>query len=442
MKIAWFTPFSNDSAIGKYSQSITNELIKKCDVDLWLSTSCTDIHSTELKIFYYRPDDDLSKKLKDYDFIVYNMGNNLPFHRDIYEASNKVRGIVILHDFVMQHFFAAYYQSNGNRDAYVCEMERLYGADCKDIANDSINGKKTPLWETDKMMDYPFFEKAIEGAHGIVVHSGFHAERVKKRFLVPVSVIYHPFYSYSDAINNNHLRRTDIGIPEDKILILTVGHVNPNKRVDKVIEVLGKHKELAERVIYVIVGPYNHQRYYSELQSIIERYNLNSVVRFAGYQPDDVLHAYLMNADIVVNLRYPTTEGAPWSLIEQLYFGRPLIVNNTGFYSELPDSCVLKVDVDEKEEENLYYALRNLINDGDLRKRIGMQGRQFANENFTPQRYCENFIEFLKKVKYWMPVLKLIDTVSMELSLMGVSDSVIVDVIAGEIYSLVKEVEI
>lgn len=439
MKIAWFTPFSKDSAIGKYSQSITNELTKRCDVDLWLSTSCTDTLPTKLKIFYYYPDEDLSTKLRDYDFIVYNIGNNLPFHKDIYEASYKVRGIIISHDFVMQHFFAAYYQFKGNKLAYVYDMERLYGTSCRDITSDSINGKKLPpLWETDEVVKYPFFEKAIEGALGVVVHSRFHADRARQMFLGPVEVIYHPFYSYSDTINKSYLKRIDMGIPEDKILILTTGHVNPNKRIDKVLNVLGEHKDLAERVIYVIVGPYNHQKYYSELQSIIERHNLSSVVRFLGYQPDDVLYAYLMNADIVVNLRYPTTEGASGSLIEQLYFGKPVIVNNTGFYSELPDSCVLKVDVDEKEEENLYLALRNLSYDGDLRKRIGMQGKQFATENFTSQRYCEKFMEFLEKVQYWRPTLKLIDRVSMELSLMGVTeDAKIVDGIAKEIYRLV-----
>lgn len=438
MKIAWFTPFSKNSAIGKYSQSITNELIKECEVDLWLSATDVDPLFTELKIFYYSRED-LLDKLKGYDFIIYNMGNYLPFHKDIYEASNKIKGVVILHDFVMHHFFAAYYLHKGSKEAYINDIEKLYGMNIRDIALASINGKRTPLWETEEVIEYPFFEKAIEGAIGVVTHSQFHADKVRQKFLGPVDVIYHPFYSYSSSIANNPLKKADLGIPEDKILIISVGHVNPNKRIDKVIEVLGKHKDLAEKVIYVIVGPYNHQRYYSELKSIIERYNLYSIVRFLGYQPDDLLNAYLMNADVAVNLRYPTIEGAPGSLIEQLYFGKPIIVNNTGFYSEIPDACVIKVNVDEMEEENLYHALKNLVYDRDLRKRIGLKARQFATENFTPKRYCENFIKFLKRVGYWKPVLKLIDRISTELSLMGVTeDAKIVCNIAEEIYRLTK----
>lgn len=439
MRIAWFTPFSKNSAIGKYSQSITNELIKECEIDLWLSNTSNPL-PTELKIFYYQESEDLSAKLKGYDFVIYNIGNNLEFHNDIYEASNKVKGIVILHDFIMQHFFAAYYLRLGNKQAYVDDMERLYGIRGRDIAFDSINNKRKPFWETDEVSEYPFFEKAIEGAIGVVTHSQFHADKVRQKFLGPVDVIYHPFYSYSEMVAESHIKKYDLGIPEDKMLIVSIGHVNPNKRIDKVISTLGEQKDIAQKVIYVIIGPHNHLEYYSKLKTLVERYNLHNNIVFLGYQPDEVLYAYLSNADVVVNLRYPITEGAPWSLIEQMYFAKAIIVNNKGFYAELPDDCVVKIDVDEKEQVNLYNALTKLINDEMARSDIGIRAKQFASENFTPQKYCQRFTGFLKKIKGWMPIVNLFDKISVELSMMGVmDDSPIVDAASKEIYGILPK---
>lgn len=437
MKIAWFTPFSENSAIGRYSRSITSELIKNCDVDIWTSESDKRLHETNLKILYYNSNDDLSKRLEGYDFVIYNVGNNLEFHKDIYETSSRVKGIVILHDFIMQHFFAAYYFRLGNKQAYVDEMERLYGIRGRDIALDSINNKRKPLWETDEVLEYPFFEKAIEGAIAVVVHSQFHADKVRQKFPGHVDVIYHPFYSYSEMAAESHIKKYDLGIPEDKMLIVSIGHVNPNKRIDKVISILGEHKDIAEKVLYLIIGPYNHRQYYSQLQSLIERYNLQNIVKFLGYQPDDVLYAYLKNADILINLRYPNTEGASWSLIEQMHFSRAIVVNNTGFYAEIPSDCVIKIDLGEREEGDLANALKSLSSSESLRREIGMRAKQFASENFTSQKYCEGFIKFLNIVKGWLPIINLVDKIGSELSVMGVKDdSPIVDVVSKEIYEM------
>jgi hypothetical protein len=47
--------------------------------------------------------------LKTYDVIVYNMGNNAEFHAGIYEVMQRYPGIIILHDYVLHHFFAGYW---------------------------------------------------------------------------------------------------------------------------------------------------------------------------------------------------------------------------------------------------------------------------------------------------------------------------------------------
>lgn len=438
MRIAWFTPFTRNSAIGKYSQVVTDGLSKSCEVDIWSSES-DNLLSTGLKVVHYQPNDDL-QILKNYDYIIYNIGDTVVFHKTIFDISRKIKGIVILHDLVMHHFFVMYYiHIKNDPDAYINEMAMLYGAKGRNAAVESIDKKHAPIWETDEVMDYPFFEKTIEGAVGVIVHSKYLADRVEPKFLGPVDVIYSPFYSYDSLKGYLNTNRSDLGLPLDKVIIVTVGHVNPNKRIDKVIEILGEERELAEKVLYIIIGPYEKDSsYFSHIMSIVKKYCLENVVRFLGFQSEEKLRAYLSKADMFINLRYPAMEGASWSLIEELYFGKPVVVINTGFYREIPDDCVVKIDP-LNENINLHRSLRKLIYDKHMREEIGIKGQKFAFENFNVDRYCDGLFKFLNNVQDSKPMLNLVDKVGKELGLMGASDDMgVIDKAAREIYMMFK----
>ena len=436
MKVAWFTPFSIKSAIGKYSQIITEELIKYCDVDLWLAED-NNLLATDLQIIKYTSETVNAADLANYDLLFFNIGNYLYFHKEIYEISKKFKGVVILHDFVMHHFFTGYYfECKKNPMKYVTEMERLYGESGKLIAEASISGKNLPVWETDEVADFPFFEKAIEGALAVITHSFFHADKVRKQFSEPIETLYFPFRQNKKIENYDASEeRKKLGIADGKLLLLTVGDVNPNKRVDKVLEALGKMKEAAEQVVYIIIGQNNHHKQYlARLRDLIDKYALHDVVKMLGYQPDDTLNAYMANADVFINLRYPATEGASWSLVEQLYFGKPIIVTDTGFYGELPSDCLIKIRPSH-EDPDLSKVLETLIRDENLRARFGSNGRRYAMKNFNVEKYCQELLFFAKCLTTSRPTMKLIQKVADEFFAMGVYDDMnVVDNVSKEIY--------
>jgi glycosyltransferase involved in cell wall biosynthesis len=439
MKIAWFTPFSQNSAIGKYSQSITEELIKYSEVELWVPSGEGTLLDTNLKIIPFTSDDIQISKLDSYDCIVYNIGDHLGFHEGIYEVSKRIKGLVILHDFVMHHFFAGYYLVKlKDENAYIREMKKFYGVEGQNVAIDSLNGRREHIWETDSVIKYPLFEKAIEGSLGVIVHSRFLAEEVKKDYLGPVAMIYHPFYR--DTKNMfRQLEKVSPSGHQDQILMVTIGNVNPNKRIDKVISTIGKNSDLASKVNYVVIGQYEHDSsYFSLLQSLLAKYSLQNRVKFLGFQPDEILNSYLKRADLCLNLRFPAMEGASWSLIEQLSFGKSVLVTDTGFYSEIPDECVVKINPD-REDEELTIMLEKLISDKNLRDKIGTRGREFAIENFSASKYCKNFLNFLEDVRGYRPLLDLTDRVGLELNRFKATERMATtDVVANEIYKIFK----
>src|SRR5260221_9075218 len=151
MRIAWFTPFSTKSAIGKCSQGITDQLSKNCEVDLWLFET-ENLLDTNLKKITFDCEKITSADLQDYDLLVYNMGNYLYFHLDIYRMAQRFKGVVILHDFIMHNFFTGYYFEFEKRpEHYIMEMERFYGQSGKQIAECSLDGKCPPIWSSEEV---------------------------------------------------------------------------------------------------------------------------------------------------------------------------------------------------------------------------------------------------------------------------------------------------
>ena len=92
--------------------------------------------------------------------------------------------------------------------------------------------------------------------------------------------------------------------------------------------------------------------------------------------------------DVLVNLRYPTMGETSGSVIRALSLGRPLVVSDVGWFSELPDDVVLKVPVDEYEVATLEAAI-GLAADrrrGARRKRARVR-RARARAGLVADRY-------------------------------------------------------
>jgi glycosyltransferase involved in cell wall biosynthesis len=428
MKIAWFTPFKKASAIGRFSRSVTNQLAKHAQIDLWLADS-EDLHETDLRIIPYTRIRNASYWLREYDAVIYNLGDQLGNHQEIYKMSQRVPGIVILHDFVMHHFFAAYYIAPHTRGLeYVEAMRRWYGINDIRITTRGVEGGPGKVWETDEVVRYPLFEEAIRDCTGVITHSEFLRDRVAKVSPVPVRKI-NLAYDVDRAPTN--LSRADLGIPAGQALAITIGHVNENKRVQVVLEALASSPSLRKEMIYVVIGgcgePFGEQ-----VQELSRRHGLQDMVRFTGFADSGQLRAYLSHADLCINLRLPAMEGASASCIEQMLYGKPVIVTDTGFFSELPDDCVRKVRP-AHELEDLTRHLNRLIADRKAAQAMGMRARRYAEESFRPEEYARQVLEFADEVKALDPAFRLADTVGAELRAIGVTPGMeIVDAVARE----------
>jgi glycosyltransferase involved in cell wall biosynthesis len=428
-RLAWFTPFTRASAIGVCSQKIVERLREQLDVEVWFPDLGETLPSSA-PLRPFPPENGAApEELDDYDYLVYNLGNHYRYHGGIWETHKKKPGIIILHDLVMYHFFAEMLLDQRNDpDAFVELFRRLYGAGAADRVSRSLRGVERPISESSQVAEWPLFEETVRRAHGVVTHSRFFEERIRDVADCPHCRLDLPS---ERSTQFEPIPRKRLHLRDDDVLIVVAGYLNQNKRPESIIRALGAIRP-SDSVKLALVGAISEGES-ARLLQIAGALGIDRSVRLTGYATEEEFYSYLHHADICVNLRYPNTEGASASAIEQMLFGSALIALDTGFFHELPDQVVARVRL-KYEQEDLQRVLRELIESPDRRRELAFRARTYAESRFRADLYAWGFRDFLSQVDRARPALRLADAVSRILGeIRCKSDNPIVDLAAREI---------
>jgi glycosyltransferase involved in cell wall biosynthesis len=414
VKVAWFAPMRRSSAIGwSYGLTICRALSRTSHVDIW-SPAPVDAPDEAPEIVTFREGDYDAARLSGYDLRVYNLGDNYEFHGEIFALARRHPGIVILHDFVMHNFFRGYFLlREGGVAAYGSALEKYYGTAGRAVFAEHLGGN--PVQSLEQMARFPLFEVALERARGAIVHSDFLLERVRALFPAPAA----KFFMAAEPPPLPNVAKRDLGIRDDEILLVSIGYINRNRHIEKVLRLLGENLDISRRVRYRLVGPCTDTKYLAFLHGLVRQYDLGSVVEFMGYTDSATLRAHFAAADIFMNLRFPATESASSSVVEQMLAGKAIIVTDTGFYSELPDAAVRKISP-EMRAADIGAALRELIHEPRVRNELGRNAAAFVRTSSTGSAWAASFEAFAERVLRVEPVAELIDAVSRHAMLMGI----------------------
>jgi hypothetical protein len=83
--------------------------------------------------------------------------------------------------------------------------------------------------------------------------------------------------------------------------------------------------------------------------------------------------------------------------VRALEAGRPQIVSDVGWFSELPDEVALKVPVGDDEAEILAAHLTRLAGDAELRARMGAAARALAEREHDAGRVADAYAQVLEE---------------------------------------------
>ena len=84
-------------------------------------------------------------------------------------------------------------------------------------------------------------------------------------------------------------------------------------------------------------------------------------------------------------------------MIRSLTLGKPLVVSDVGWFSELPDEVAVKIPVDETESEMLASALELLVTRDDVREAMGRAAGALARRDHDLERVAELYAAALER---------------------------------------------
>jgi hypothetical protein len=108
--------------------------------------------------------------------------------------------------------------------------------------------------------------------------------------------------------------------------------------------------------------------------------------------------------EVIVSLRSPTMGETSGTVIRALSIGRPLVVSDVGWFSELPDSVAVKVAPDENEVGVLASELERLLGDAAARTSMSAAALELAQTEHDVDRVADLYVAALEEAAGGEPV--------------------------------------
>lgn len=408
MNLVMFAPCLMASAIGRMAQLVVNELCGSGhDVKMICTESAENKHGTVrdfgVQAMHWTDAGAVQAAVASADTVIYQIGDNFHYHEGGLYWLERQRGIVCLHDFFLGNLFCGWAQTRHKQASAV--LQKWYG---DEIARTYFGHASSANFIAATHENAPLTEWIASQASAVIAHSGWGMDRVLAACPGSVRLVSLAYGVVPVIGSQSEMPVRSI----ERMQVLTVGHVNSNKRVECVIRAIGADKRLQERTSYTLAGLIQPamRRELAELATV-----LGVDLHICGKVSDQELQRLLSCADVVCCLRKPTLEAASASAIESMLSARPVIVENAGFYAELPDDCVRKIRPDH-EEEDLRKELLDLEADPAIRILLGKRAEAWARETFTAKNYARQLTDLVSLSQRSMLVSETMQVFAHQLS--------------------------
>ncbi len=202
---------------------------------------------------------------------------------------------------------------------------------------------------------------------------------------------YHP----CGDVNAIRVKRGELGIPTDAIVIGLPGRVTPGKGQDVWVKAL-LDLDPTLNFYALSIGGTDYasggvESFYASLQELIAKTPLASRIAFLGHRND--LAEILPLLDIVC---VPSeNEAFGLTIIESMACGMPIIGSNTGSLPELVDTAS-GVLVGPHDINAWRGAMEQLIRNGAQRETMGKAARQRVEQHFSNKQHVKRLIEIYR----------------------------------------------
>lgn len=215
-------------------------------------------------------------------------------------------------------------------------------------------------------------EKKISKEHMTVIHNGIAIEE--------------------NQSCDSGVAKRDLGVKDKDFIVGIVGRIDKNKGHIYFVEAAQSILEERKDVHFVIVGNGPMEK---ELKAFCTENNLEEYVHFLGFQ-DNIL-AYLSLMDILVIAS--SSEGIPYTLLESMAKGIPVVATNVGGIPEVIHDGVSGLLVPPRDPGAIATCVMSLLDNEPLRKRLSRKGLEILNRHFSQESMVQSTLRFYQSIR-------------------------------------------
>lgn len=187
-----------------------------------------------------------------------------------------------------------------------------------------------------------------------------------------------------------------------KQVILYVGRLVKQKGVEYLIKAFAKLREERDDIVLIIVGRGECK---DELLLLSKNPNIENHIYFMGFIENVSLSPYylLCNVFVMPSITYDQADCWGYVVNEAMHCGKPVIATDAvGAAFDMIKDGENGFKVPEKDVNALYEALKKILSDSDLEKKMGIKSKKIIEEGFGYNDMVEGFGKAVEYV--WMKI--------------------------------------
>jgi len=186
--------------------------------------------------------------------------------------------------------------------------------------------------------------------------------------------------------------RLKYGIPEDAVVLVTIARLFMLKGHKYIIESVKQLSKQFENAVWLFVGDGNLAGHFQEQ---VKQLGLAEKIKFTGLLPPSQIPLAIQSSDILVHCSL--REGLARTLPQAMLCGKPAISFDVDGAKEVVNENTGRL-IEPKNIEQLTKACVELIEDKELRDKLGKAGREFVKEKFAPETMVDTIESVYKKL--------------------------------------------
>jgi glycosyltransferase involved in cell wall biosynthesis len=185
--------------------------------------------------------------------------------------------------------------------------------------------------------------------------------------------------------------RRNYGIPDDAIVLITIARLFMLKGHDYIIESAKELSRQFANAVWLFVGDGNLAEHYKEQ---VCQLGLAERIKFTGLLPPSQIPLAIQSSDILVHCSL--REGLARALPQAMLCGKPVVSFDVDGAREVVNENTGRL-IEPKNVEQLTAACAELIEDENLRARLGKTGREFVKDKFAPEVMVDKIEQLYNK---------------------------------------------